>query len=207
MTAPLETEAEGTLSPEALIALYRAMARIRVVDERMATLQRAGRVGFYGVCTGQKAAAYGLPGVKVDGNDVEAVFRATAQAVARARRGEGPTLIEAETYRVSAHSSADDPSRYREEAEVEGWRQKDPLLRTRTWLVASGLWDEARERALQGVLLEEVNAAIREAESLPPVSPESLFEDVYARLPWHLEAQRSELQEFLRWRAAGHQDG
>jgi pyruvate dehydrogenase E1 component alpha subunit/2-oxoisovalerate dehydrogenase E1 component alpha subunit len=150
----------------------------------------------------EKAAAYGLPGVKVDGNDVEAVYAATAAAVARARRGEGPSLIEAETYRVGPHSSADDPSRYREAVEVEAWRAKDPLVRTRARLEAAGLWDEAREAALLAGLSAEVAAAIREAEALPPVPPESLFEGVYARLPWHLAEQRSELRAIQEGRAA-----
>lgn len=150
----------------------------------------------------EKARAYGFPGVKVDGNDVEAVYAATAEAVARARRGEGPTLIEAETYRVGPHSSADDPSRYRDEAEVAEWRAKDPLVRTRARLEALGRWDAAREAALQAELLDEVNAAIREAEALPPPALESLFEDVYARLPWHLAEQRAELLAFVRRREA-----
>jgi len=383
MTAPLDTG--GVLTPEGLVALYRAMARIRVVDERMATLQRAGRVGFYGVCTGQeaasigsaaalrpsdwifqalregaamllrgfplptylaqcfgntgdvtkgrqmpshqsgravhqvswsscignqlpqavgaamaaklkredtvvlaymgdgatstgdfhaalnfaavakapvvfvcqnnhwsisvpfraqtatatvaekaaaygmpgvrvdgndveavytatatvaeKAAAYGMPGVRVDGNDVEAVYTATAAAVARARKGEGPTLIEALTYRVGAHSSADDPTRYRATAEVEEWRAKDPLVRTRAKLVAAGLWDDAREAALLAELSAEVADAIRQVESLPAPPPESLFEDVYARLPWHLAEQRSELRAIRGGRAAEPGDG
>jgi pyruvate dehydrogenase E1 component alpha subunit/2-oxoisovalerate dehydrogenase E1 component alpha subunit len=128
---------------------------------------------------------------------VEAVYAATAEAVARARSGGGPTLIEAETYRVGAHSSADDPSRYREATEVERWREKDPLVRARARLVALGAWDDAREAALQAELLAEVNAAIREAEALPPPALESLFEDVYARLPWHLAEQRAELLAFL----------
>jgi pyruvate dehydrogenase E1 component alpha subunit/2-oxoisovalerate dehydrogenase E1 component alpha subunit len=151
----------------------------------------------------EKAAAYGFPGVKVDGNDVEAVYAATAHAVARARSGGGPTLIEAETYRVGAHSSADDPSRYRDEAEVERWRAKDPLVRTRARLEALGVWDAAREGALRAELLDEVNAAIREAEALPPPPPESLFDDVYARLPWHLAEQREDLLKARRSRAGG----
>jgi pyruvate dehydrogenase E1 component alpha subunit/2-oxoisovalerate dehydrogenase E1 component alpha subunit len=123
--------------------------------------------------------------------------------VARARSGGGPTLIEAETYRVGAHSSADDPTRYRDEAEVERWRAKDPLVRTRARLEALGMWDAAREEALRAELLGEVNAAIREAEALPPPPPESLFEDVYARLPWHLAEQREELLKTRRSRADG----
>jgi pyruvate dehydrogenase E1 component alpha subunit/2-oxoisovalerate dehydrogenase E1 component alpha subunit len=140
-----------------------------------------------------KAQAYGFPGVKVDGNDAASVWSATAEAVARARSGGGPTLIEAETYRIGAHSSSDDPSRYRDPNEVEAWQAKDPLVRLRAKLFESGHWDAGRDEALATRLLAEVNAAITEAEALPKVAPQSLFDDVYCALPWHLVEQRDEL--------------
>ena len=139
-----------------------------------------------------KAKAYGFPGVKVDGNDVEAVFAATCEAVARARRGEGPTLIEAETYRMGAHSSSDDPTRYRDPKEVEVWKTRDPIDRLQAKLLKDGLWDAARDEALRAELLEEVNAAIKAAEALPPPSPETLFEDLYVHEPWDLRVERAE---------------
>ena len=144
-----------------------------------------------------KATAYGFPGVKVDGNDVEAVYAAASDAVARARAGEGPTLIEAETYRMGAHSSSDDPSRYRESQEVEEWKRRDPLDRLRRRLVGAQLWDDARDEALRAELLAQVNAAIDTAEKLPPPPADSLFDDVYAQEPWNLAEQRRELREFL----------
>jgi pyruvate dehydrogenase E1 component alpha subunit len=338
---PAQPQAPAALTPEQLLELYRAMMLIRTLDERMMTLQRQGRIGFYGACTGQEAAAlasayaleptdwifpalreaaamllrgfglvpfisqvfgnsgdlthgrqmpshqaarsvnqvswgscigtqlpqavgaalaaklkgdptvmlaylgdgatsssdfhvamnfagvlrvpvvfvcqnnhwsismrtdqqtasesiaikamaYGLPGVRVDGNSVEEVYQATREAVARARAGKGPTLIEAVTYRMGAHSSSDDPTRYRDPQEVERWKGKDPIDRLRARLLDAKLWDEAREGALRAELLERVNAAIAQAEALPPPGPETLFEDVYAQPPWHLAEQRHE---------------
>jgi pyruvate dehydrogenase E1 component alpha subunit/2-oxoisovalerate dehydrogenase E1 component alpha subunit len=144
-----------------------------------------------------KAKAYGFSGVKIDGNDVEAVYAAAAEAVARARSGGGPTLIEAETYRIGAHSSSDDPTRYRDPREVEVWKARDPLDRLRARLMSSKLWDAQREEALKAELLGQVNAAIEEAEKLPLPAPESLFEDVYSDEPWHLAEQKREFFSFL----------
>jgi pyruvate dehydrogenase E1 component alpha subunit/2-oxoisovalerate dehydrogenase E1 component alpha subunit len=140
-----------------------------------------------------KARAYGFPGVKIDGNDVEEVYAATKEAVDRAREGGGPTLIEAETYRMGAHSSSDDPTRYRDQAEVDRWKLRDPVERLRTKLYGARLWDPQREEAQRADLLGQVNAAIKEAELLPPPPPESLFDDVYAVEPWNLREQREEL--------------
>ncbi len=106
-----------------------------------------------------KAIAYGFPGVRVDGNDVFAVYAVVKQAVERARRGEGPTLVEALTYRVSAHSSSDDPSRYRDERITEEWKKKDPIDRYRRFLLTQGLIDEAANEGIAA----EVDAEVREA--------------------------------------------
>lgn len=332
----------GTLSKEQLLEIYRAMMRIRVLDDRMITLQRQGRVGFYGACSGQeaatiasgyalrstdwvfqalreqgvalmrglglvpliaqvfgnsgdftkgrqmpshpaareqnhvswssvigtqlphavgaawaaklkgdevvamafmgdgatssndfhvamnfaavfkvpvvfvcqnnhwsisvptknqtasetiaiKASAYGMPGVKVDGNDVEAVYGAVSSAVERARKGGGPTLVECETYRMGAHSTSDDPTRYRDQNEVEEWKKRDPIQRTFKRLVQLGVWDSQRDEELRASLLEEVNAAIREAEALPPPEVGTLFDDVYENDTWNIAEQRAEL--------------
>lgn len=147
-----------------------------------------------------KAKAYGFPGVKIDGNDVEAVYAAASEAVARARSGEGPTLIEAETYRIGAHSSSDDPTRYRDPREVEVWKARDPLDRLRNRLMTAKLWDAARDEQLKAELLAQVNAAIEEAEKLPPPAPQTLFEDVYSDEPWHLAEERREFFAFLEGR-------
>lgn len=139
-----------------------------------------------------KAKAYGFPGVKVDGNDAVEVYRACKTAVDRARSGSGPTLVEAETYRMGAHSSSDDPTRYRDGAEVEAWRRKDPVERMFRKLERDGAFDAEGNAALRKELIEEINAVIAQVEPLPRPSLESLFDDVYAALPWHLLEQRAD---------------
>ncbi|MBL9108105.1 MAG: thiamine pyrophosphate-dependent dehydrogenase E1 component subunit alpha [Myxococcales bacterium] len=140
-----------------------------------------------------KGRAYGVPSVRVDGNDLLAMVNVLGEAVARARRGEGPTFVEALTYRIGAHSTSDDPTRYRDEAEVEAWRKKDPLDRLRKHLVVLGLVDDASDAALEAELTAQINAAVKEVEELPPPDRETLFDDVYADLPWHLREQKAEL--------------
>lgn len=144
----------------------------------------------------QKAVAYGFEGVKVDGNDVCAVYQAAKRAVDKARSGGGPTLVEAETYRIGAHSSSDDPSRYRDPAEVEEWKKRDPIDALQRKLLGLG-WTEAEDGALRQRLLEEVNQAIATVEALPDPEPMSLFDDVYSELPWNLAEQREQLRAEL----------
>jgi pyruvate dehydrogenase E1 component alpha subunit len=139
-----------------------------------------------------KACAYGMPAVRVDGNDVLAVYAATREAVERARRGGGPTFLELVTYRRLGHSSSDDPSRYRDEAEVAVWERRDPVERLRRHLDARGLWDSDRETALQDRIAAEVNEAIRQAEAASPPDKASLVTDVFAELTPQLEEQLRE---------------
>jgi pyruvate dehydrogenase E1 component alpha subunit/2-oxoisovalerate dehydrogenase E1 component alpha subunit len=139
-----------------------------------------------------KAVAYGMPGVRVDGNDALAVYGAVREAVERARAGGGPSLVELLTYRIGAHSSSDDPTRYRDEREVDAWRKRDPIEGLRAALASRGLWNDAAEQRARDELLAEINAVLKEAESLPDPPRESLFDDVYARAPWHLEEERRE---------------
>lgn len=140
-----------------------------------------------------KARAYGFPGIKIDGNDALEVYATAKEAVDRARAGGGPTLIEAETYRMGAHSSSDDPSRYRDPREVEEWKKRDPIDRMFAHLKGEKLWDEARDQALRDSLLAEINEAIKTAEALPDPELKTLFEDVYAEMPWNLREQMAEL--------------
>jgi len=141
-----------------------------------------------------KGRAYGMPSVRVDGNDMLAVFKVVTDAVRRARSGLGPTFIEALTYRIGAHSTSDDPTRYRTEEEVRAWERKDPLIRLQRHLVALGLTDDAKDAILRDELDGEITSAIREVEDLPPPARASLFEDVYEKLPWNLLEQREELE-------------
>jgi len=139
----------------------------------------------------EKAAAYGFPGVRVDGNDVLAVRKAVGEAMERARGGEGPTMIEALTYRLGPHSTSDDPTVYRAEEEVAAWREKDPIRRFAAFLQGRGLLaDPAEEEA---AAKETMRRALEAAETAPPVPLSSLFEDVYAEMPWHLAEQRDSL--------------
>lgn len=147
-----------------------------------------------------KAEAYGFPGVRVDGNDAFAVFGAVKAAADRARRGDGPTLVEALTYRIGAHSSSDDPSRYRDEKVTEEWRTKrDPLRRAKAALEERSLWSEKDEAAARSEFEAEIAAAVARVEKLPPPADSTLFDDVYAAIPWHLEKERA---SFLAERAA-----
>ena len=141
-----------------------------------------------------KAIAYGMPGVRVDGNDVLACYVAAQAAVDRARAAQGPTFLECLTYRLGGHSSSDDPTRYRDEREAQAWEKKDPLLRHRAWLVGKGMWDDAKEEAFLGEAGKRITDAIAAVESAPPPNLETLFSDVYERLPSHLADQRARFE-------------
>jgi pyruvate dehydrogenase E1 component alpha subunit len=142
----------------------------------------------------QKALAYGLPGIQVDGNDVLAVYAATREAVDRARAGEGPTMIECVTYRLGMHTTADDPSKYRSEEEVREWERKDPLTRFAAYLRARGLLDEGLEQEVDA----EIAAGVARFEALAQADPLTMFDHVYAEMPPHLAEQREELARWLR---------
>ena len=141
------------------------------------------------VTLAQKASAYGFDGIRVDGMDALAVYVATRDAAVAARRGDGPTLVEAVTYRLGPHSSSDDPSRYREEAEVAAWRARDPLARFRRYLEHAGWWDDDREAKLEQEIGDEITRAVTEAERAPRPSLETLFQDVFEEMPPHLREQ------------------
>ena len=137
-----------------------------------------------------KGRAYGIRSVRVDGNDLLAMYKVLTDAADRARNGEGPTFIEALTYRIGAHSTSDDPTRYRSDAEVESWKKKDPVDRLAKHLRKQGAIDDAFEAALDEALTAEISAAIKEVEAMPQPDRASIFDDVYAETPWHLKEQR-----------------
>lgn len=146
----------------------------------------------------EKALAYGLPAVRCDGNDALACYVAMRALVDRARRGEGPQFLEALTYRVSAHSSSDDPSRYRDESVTAVWRDaRCPLLRFRSFLSARGLLTAEGDTALREELDAEVRAVISAEESVGPPPLRSLVEDVFAHVPAHLAEQLAEVAAAL----------
>src|SRR5262250_1569892 len=137
----------------------------------------------------QKALAYGLPGIQVDGNDVLAVYAASREAVERARAGEGPTLIECVTYRLGVHTTADDPTKYRTDEEVKFWEQKDPLTRFRAYLEKKKLLDASVEEQVD----EEIARAVERFEAMPAADPLAMFDHAYAQMPHDLAAQRAEM--------------
>lgn len=146
-----------------------------------------------------KALAYGIDGVRVDGNDIFAVIEATKSARKRALSGDGATIIEAMTYRLASHSTSDDPSVYRDaEKDDAPWRKKDPVIRLKKYLVDKGYWSDAEQAEWEKAVDEELMSAIKTAEKTPRPELDTLFEDIYDEVPWNLKEQKAELEEFLR---------
>ncbi len=140
----------------------------------------------------EKALAYGFDGVQVDGNDFIETYLATRVAVEKARSGGGPTLIECLTYRVGPHSTSDDPSQYRDPAEVEAWRDRDPLLVLERRMREAGAWDDSWVAdAMEETRLEVLEASEASEHEAQPAR-ETMFTDVYASMPWHLVEQLEE---------------
>lgn len=146
----------------------------------------------------EKAEAYGFPGVVVDGTDLRAVYAAVATARTRAVRGEGPTLIEAQVYRLGPHSTSDDPKRYRTDAEVAAWKARDPLARLKSELMSAKLLDEATDQKIWDDARAQVAAAVDAGEKTPPMAPTSIFDDVFAALTPRLEEERAEFEALGR---------
>jgi pyruvate dehydrogenase E1 component alpha subunit len=140
-----------------------------------------------------KAASYGMRGVRVDGNDPLAVHAVVSEAVELAAAGEGPTLVELVTYRMGGHSTSDDPRVYCAEEEVAAWQKRDPLARMRAHLEHLGAWDDARERAWREEVEAEVRTCIEQAEAKAPPPLATTTDDVFAEAPWHLREQGAQL--------------
>jgi pyruvate dehydrogenase E1 component alpha subunit len=144
-----------------------------------------------------RGQGFGVPSRLVDGNDILAVYEIMQKAVERARTGQGPTLIETLTYRLGAHTTADDPTRYRDSAEVESWQAKDPIMRYQKFLIRRDLLNQDRAQQIVEELEDEVNEAIRQAEEMPPMAPDSFFDYTMANLPPRLEEQRVDLLHYV----------
>lgn len=142
-----------------------------------------------------KAIGYGMEGIAVDGNDVLAVYECVTKAVEKARSGKGPTLIECLTLRMGPHSSSDDPTRYRDEAQYQAWKKRDPIVRFRAYLEGRKLWDETSEKRLTESCKQKIQEAVEAAEKQSAPSLESLFEDVYCEPTPQLLEQRAQLLE------------
>jgi len=142
-----------------------------------------------------KAIAYGFEGIRVDGNDALASFVATRYALEKARSGGGPTFIEALTYRMGPHSTADDPKRYRNENQLESWTEKDPVKLLEAYLRKKTLWTDKQEADFTDECNSNISQSVQRQESTPLLPPEQLiFDDVYAEMPWHLKEQREQIE-------------
>lgn len=143
----------------------------------------------------QKAIAYGIKGIQVDGNDVFATYLAAKEALERAYRGEGATLIELFTYRMADHTTADDAKKYRDPTEVELWKKKDPIDRLRKYMAAKGLWSEDYEKKVQEDCEKRISEAVQKEESMPEQQPLDMFQHVYEKMPPKLKEQYEELMK------------
>ncbi|MGF1607338.1 MAG: pyruvate dehydrogenase (acetyl-transferring) E1 component subunit alpha [Rhodothalassiaceae bacterium] len=150
----------------------------------------------------QKAVAYAMPSVQVDGNDVLAVWEGARRAVAHARSGHGPMLVECVTYRMSVHTTADDPTKYRDEEEVALWEKRDPIQRVERYLADKGILSQDQRETVTGEIKQtlrdawaRVEARVKEVEAAPP---EELFDHLYAETPPHLEEQRREFLQHIK---------
>src|SRR3954470_4023967 len=176
--------------------VFRAPVILNVVNNQWATSTFSGIAGAELTTFAARAVGYGIAGLRVDGNDALAVYAATRWAADRARSNLGPTLVELFTYRVEGHSTSDDPSAYRPQNAAAAWPLGDPIRRLRQHLILAGEWDEERNAALETELGESVRAAQKEAEKKGTLGnghyddTDSMFEDVFAELPWHLAEQR-----------------
>jgi len=145
----------------------------------------------------QKAIAYGFDGIQVDGNDLFAVMAATREAVEKARSGKGPTLIEGVTFRFGPHTTADDPTKYRTDEEIEPWKPLDPMLRLRLYLKGKGLWNDEVEGRMTETAQKEIDQAVKDAEAVPPPAVEEIFKYVFAEMTPQLKEQLEYLKSTL----------
>jgi 2-oxoisovalerate dehydrogenase E1 component alpha subunit len=191
--------AEGDFhSAMTFAAVYNVPVVLAVVNNQWAISSFSGIAGAERATFAQRAVGYGIAGLRVDGNDALAVYAAVKWSAERARSNGGPTLIEFFTYRAEGHSTSDDPSGYRPTNEAKAWPLGDPVERLKAHLLALGEWDEERHAAMTAECDAAVRAAQKESEKLG-ILPEqgkddigSMFDDVYAEVPWHLAEQREQ---------------
>jgi 2-oxoisovalerate dehydrogenase E1 component alpha subunit len=180
--------------------VYRAPVIFNVVNNQWAISSFAGFAGGEATTFAARAIGYGIAGLRIDGNDPLAVYAATAWAAERARTNNGPTLIEHFTYRAEGHSTSDDPSAYRSANEAAHWPLGDPIARLKKHLIAIGEWDDARHSAMDLELAEQVKREQKEAEKNGILGHglhqpfETMFEDVFEEMPWHLREQVEQMQ-------------
>jgi 2-oxoisovalerate dehydrogenase E1 component alpha subunit len=180
-------------------AVYRAPVILNVVNNQWAISSYQGIAGGEESPFAARGIGYGIPALRVDGNDFLAVYAVTKWAADRARSNLGPTLIEHFTYRAEGHSTSDDPSRYRPADEAKAWPLGDPIDRLKKHLIALAKWSDKEHAELEQTIAEEIRVAQKEAESFGTLgsgkmpSVKTMFEDVYKDMPWHIRRQRQEL--------------
>src|ERR1700744_6315747 len=184
-------------------SVYQAPVILNVVNNQWAISTFQGYAGGEQRSFAARGPGYGMAGIRVDGNDFLAVYAVTEWAAERARTGSGPTLIELVTYRAAAHSTSDDPARYRAKDDQEHWPLGDPILRLKQHLIALGEWSEERHRALSAELEALVVSSWKEASKFgtmtegPRLNPETLFEDVFKEMPQNLQRQQALMRKEL----------
>jgi len=200
--------AEGDFhSAMTFATVYRAPVILNIVNNQWAISSFSGFAGAEATTFAARAIGYGMAGLRVDGNDALAVYAATAWAADRARSNQGPTLIEHFTYRAESHSTSDDPGKYRAAEERVKWPLGDPIVRLKQHVIALGIWDEERHALMDAELAEQVQQAQREAEKNGILADglkqnfDSMFEDVFEEMPWHLKEQAAQM--LAERRAAG----
>jgi 2-oxoisovalerate dehydrogenase E1 component alpha subunit len=180
-------------------SVYRPPVVLNVVNNQWAISSHSSMAGGENATFAARAHGYGFPSIRVDGNDYLAVLAAADWAIERARGNHGPTLIEWVTYRVGAHSTADDPSAYRPRAESDAWPLGDPIARLKTHLITRGAWSEERHIQAEAEILDHIGTVQREAEANGTlltgrrVSGGDIFRGVYAEMPEHLRLQKQEM--------------
>src|SRR6476469_4674173 len=180
-------------------SVYRAPVVLNIVNNQWAISSFQGVAGGEQATFAARALGYGLPGLRVDGNDFLAVYAATKWAADRARANHGATVIELFTYRASAHSTSDEPTKYRPAKEEEKWPLGDPIERLKQHLISCGEWSAEQHSAQENEVVEEVTVAAREAESYgtlgngPTHSASTMFEDIFKEPTWNLREQRQQL--------------
>jgi 2-oxoisovalerate dehydrogenase E1 component alpha subunit len=190
-------------------AVYQAPVILNIVNNQWAISSFQGFAGGEQRSFAARGPGYGIPGIRVDGNDFLALYAVSAWAAERARRGAGPTLIETVTYRAAAHSTSDDPARYRPKDDWQAWPLGDPVNRLKQHLIAIGEWSDERHEQATRELEAHVAQCWKEAQSVgtmtdgPRLDPRTMFEDVFATMPPHLLRQRQQLDQEL---AAAAQD-
>ena len=188
------------LLPSALVnaSVYKPPVILNVVNNQWAISSFNGIAGGDHATFAERAHGYDIPSLRVDGNDFLAVHAASKWAVERARSDLGPTLIEWVTYRAGAHSTSDDPSKYRPKDESDAWPLGDPVLRLKTHLTRLGHWNDQRHVQAEAEFADEIRSATKEAEKSGVLgqgaNPAAMFENVYKTMPPHLIKQRQELE-------------